>query len=120
MFHVKHRAKMCVILLLLVFLGACAGKMDVITVSATTAAIVGEQAVATNSNYVALCAAGKITPQKCQAWATWFRGFQRDYAAAHAAFRVATVAGDITSAQDAANRIQALATQLVLYSVYSQ
>ena len=119
MFHVKHRAKFA-ILLLVPILAACAGKVDVVTVSATTAAIVGEQAVATNALYVQLCAAQKLPAQKCQAWATWFRGFQQHYAAAHAAFKVATAAGDIQSAQDAANRIQALATQLVLYSVYGQ
>ena len=115
----KHRAKISLFLLVFV-ISACAGKVDPITVSATTAAIVGEQAVITNGHYVQLCASKEIPAEKCVAWATWFRAFQQSYGAAHAAYKTAVAAGDITSAQDAANRIQALSNQLVLYYVYGR
>lgn len=93
-------------------------KPDPIAMTATTAAIVGEQAVETNRQYVQLCAASAVPVEKCSAWRTWFQGFQRDYAAAHAAFKAAAAGGDITSAQDAAARLRSLSNELVLYYVY--
>jgi hypothetical protein len=117
-------ARMIALALLLPALVACSartsGTIDPVAVSAETAAIVGEQAVATNAQYVQLCAAGAIAPAKCQAWATWFTEFKTHYALAHAAFTTSVAAGDIKTAHEAAARIQALSTQLLLYAVYGR
>src|SRR5688572_33282368 len=101
----RRQRDICAILIpLLLFLAGCVGDYDPVTVSATTAAIVGEQAVRTNSHYVTLCTAKKLTVDQCRAWTAWFVGFQRQYAAAHAAYQTAMTAGDISSAKDAADR----------------
>ncbi len=100
-----------------VLLGCAGAKLDPITVSAETAALVGEHAVLTNSQYVLLCSDGTIPQTRCMAWAKWFTAFKREYGLAHSAYQTAVAGGDITSYQDAANRIQALSNQLVLYAI---
>lgn len=91
---------------------------DYITLSAETAAIVGEHALETNTQYVTLCASKMIPPDRCDRWSRWFTAFQGRYHLAHELFETATAAGDIVSARDAADRIQALSSQLVLYELY--
>jgi hypothetical protein len=108
------------IVLTLLTLGCATATIDPVRVSAETAAIVGEQAVVTNGHYVKLCADQVLPPAKCQAWAQWFVEFKRQYALAHTAFTVSMATGNATSAQAAAAKIQALATQLTLYAVYGQ
>lgn len=107
-------------LVCLLLMAACAtGRLDAITLSATTAAVVGEQAVETNKQYTLLCGAKKLSVEKCAAWSKFFMEFKEYYALAHTAFKTATAKGDIQSAKDAAQRIQALSNQLILYAIYS-
>lgn len=108
--------------LVLGLLAGCAGMhpVDPVTVSADTAAIVGEQAVTTNTLYVQLCAQQAVPADKCAAWTKFFLEFKKNYAVAHAAYKQAIAVNDVKSAQDAAKIIQALSNQLVLYYIYSQ
>lgn len=101
-------------------LTGCAGKVyDPVTISADTAALVGEQATSTNNQYVQLCAAKALTVATCDRWRKFYLDFRPKYHTAHAAFKLATAKGEIQNAQDAAARIQALSTQLLLYALTS-
>ena len=91
---------------------------DPIVMSADTAALVGEQFVATNAIYVQLCAPPpRLKAERCNAWTKFAREFQAQYGAAHAAYKAALSAGDAAGAQGAARVVQALSNALLLYYV---
>jgi len=107
-------------LALLLLVGGCGAKADVITISANTAAIVGEQALETNSQYVGLCTTNALPVQKCNAWSVWFTQFKKDYAKFHATFATAVAKADLGGTREASEAIRALATDLTLYTIYGR
>lgn len=88
---------------------------DPITLTTDTIAMVGEQAVITNANYVTLCNSKTLPVSQCNAWRKFFEDFRATYPALARTYQTSLQAGKKADAQAAATAIQALSNQLLLY-----
>jgi hypothetical protein len=93
---------------------------DPVTMTAESAAILGENAVATNQLYVTFCADKRIQARECNAWSRFFTRFQTDYKRAHAAFTAALDVNDPAEAAEAERTLRALLNEIVLYELYGR
>ena len=117
----KHGILVVLSLLLLAGCGGLmGGKVDTITVTAETAAIVADRAVRTNMLFKQFCPTGTLKAEECARWAAFYPAFKEQYAKFYVAYKGAIAAGDTAGAQSIAKTLEALSDQLLIFYLSSQ